>query len=144
LFILDVGPAYRGYYADNCRTMCVGGRPSDAQLAAWDAIVGALQYVARTVRPGVRCRELFHSVKAQLDAVRPGGFFHHLGHGMGLFPHEAPHLNPHWDDVFEEGDVFTAEPGLYGDDLRAGIRLEENYVVTADGVEKLTSYPLEL
>jgi Xaa-Pro aminopeptidase len=46
--------------------------------------------------------------------------------------------------VFEEGDVFTAEPGLYGEELRAGIRLEENYVVTATGVEKLTSYPLEL
>jgi Xaa-Pro aminopeptidase len=42
------------------------------------------------------------------------------------------------------GDVFTAEPGLYGEDLRGGIRLEENYVVTATGVEKLTDFGLEL
>lgn len=144
LFVLDLGPAYRGYYADNCRTMCVGGEPNQAQLAAWEAIVAALKYVEQTVRPGIRCRKVFEEVKRQLDAVRPGAFFHHLGHGIGLFPHEAPHLNPNWDDVFEEGDVFTAEPGLYGDDLRAGIRLEENYLVTADGVEKLTSYPLDL
>lgn len=144
LFVLDLGPAYRGYYADNCRTICVGGGPSDAQFTAWSAIVAALQYVEETVRPGVRCQAVYTEVKARLDAVRPGSFFHHLGHGIGLFPHEAPHLNPHWDDVFEEGDVFTAEPGLYGDDLRAGIRLEENYVVTATGVEKLTQFPLDL
>lgn len=144
LFVLDLGPAYRGYYADNCRTICVGGHPSDAQLEAWTAIVAALTHVERTVRPGVRCQTVFAEVQAQLDAVRPGAFFHHLGHGIGLFPHEAPHLNPHWDDVFEAGDVFTAEPGLYGDELRAGIRLEENYVVTAGGVEKLTAFSLEL
>jgi Xaa-Pro aminopeptidase len=144
LFVLDLGPAYRGYYADNCRTICVGGCPSEAQQQAWSAIVAALQYVEQKVRPGVRCQAVFAEVKSQLDAVRPGAFFHHLGHGIGLFPHEAPHLNPHWDDVFEEGDVFTAEPGLYGNDLRAGIRLEENYVVTANGVEKLTEFGLEL
>ena len=144
LFVLDLGPAYRGYYADNCRTFCVGGPPSDAHMEAWTAIAAALKYVEATVRPGVRCQDVFNAVKSQLDAVRPGAFFHHLGHGIGLFPHEAPHLNPHWDDVFEEGDVFTAEPGLYGDDLRAGIRLEENYRVTATGVEKLTRFPLDL
>ena len=67
-----------------------------------------------------------------------------LGHGFGLFPHETPHLNPRWDDAFEEGDVFAAEPGLYGPELKAGIRLEQNYRLTADGVERLTSFPLEL
>jgi Xaa-Pro aminopeptidase len=144
LFVLDLGPAYRGYYADNCRTVCVGGNPNEMQQQAWSAIVAALQYVEQTVRPGVRCQAVFSAVKSRLDAVRPGAFFHHLGHGIGLFPHEAPHLNPHWDDVFEEGDVFTAEPGLYGEDLRAGIRLEENYLVTANGVQKLTEFGLEL
>ena len=53
-------------------------------------------------------------------------------------------MNPHWDDTFEEGDVFTAEPGLYGPELEAGIRLEQNYRVTAEGVERLTSHPLDL
>ncbi|MFO1092454.1 MAG: Xaa-Pro peptidase family protein [Planctomycetaceae bacterium] len=144
LFVLDLGPSYRGYYADNCRTICVGGQPSEAQLTAWKEIVAALRYVEETVRPGVRCQTVYSEVKARLDRVRPGSFFHHLGHGIGLFPHEAPHLNPRWDDIFEEGDVFAAEPALYGDDLRAGIRLEENFRVTVTGVEKLTHIPLEL
>jgi Xaa-Pro aminopeptidase len=61
-----------------------------------------------------------------------------------LFPHEAPHLNPNWDDVFEVGDVFTAEPGLYAPELRAGMRLENDYLVTETGVELLSDFPLEL
>ena len=144
LFILDLGPACRGYYADNCRTFSVDRRPTDAQMRAWEIIVATLAMVEQTVRPGLSCRELFDRAQAMLDEYRRGSFCHHLGHGFGLFPHEAPHLNPHWDDAFEEGDVFTAEPGLYGPELKAGIRLEENYRVTADGVERLTTFPLEL
>lgn len=144
LFVLDLGPAYRGYYADNCRTISVDGRPSDDQLRAWETIVATLDMVENTVRPGVNCQELFHDAQALLDEYRPGSFGHHLGHAFGLFPHEGPHLNPHWNDTFEQGDVFTAEPGLYGPELRAGIRLEQNYRVTAEGVERLTSHPLEL
>ncbi len=144
LFILDLGPAYRGYFADNCRTFAVDGKPDAAQQEAHAVIELVLADVARMVRPGLRCRELFAHVKAKLDAHLPGAFFHHLGHGIGLYPHEAPHLNPAWDDVFEEGDVFTAEPGLYHESLRAGIRIEEDYLVTASGVEKLTSFPTGL
>lgn len=144
LFVLDLGPAYRGYYADNCRTLAVDRSPTDEQLAAWKRIVETLDMVESRVRPGVSCRELFEQAQSMLDDYRTGAFCHHLGHGFGLFPHEAPHLNPNWDDVFEEGDVFTAEPGLYGPELKAGIRLEQNYRVTADGVERLTNFTLEL
>lgn len=144
LMILDLSPAYRGYYADNCRTIAVDGRPTEDQQRAWQFIVRTLDVVEQTVRPGVSCRELFESAQSMLDEYRADAFWHHLGHGFGLFPHEAPHLNTHWDDTFEEGDVFTAEPGLYGPELKAGIRLEQNYRVTADGVERLTSFPLEL
>ncbi len=144
LFILDLGPAYRGYFADNCRTFAVAGKADAAQREAHAVIVAVLAEVERLVRPGVACREVFARAKAMLDAHLPGAFFHHLGHGIGLYPHEAPHLNPAWDDVFEEGDVFTAEPGLYHETLRAGIRIEEDYLVTADGVEKLTSFPTDL
>lgn len=144
LIILDLGPAYRGYYADNCRTFAVGGAPSTEQQSAWTAIVDVLRMVEETVRPGVACRDVYRRARQMLDEQMPDAFFHHLGHGFGLFPHEAPHLNPHWDDVFEEGDVFTAEPGLYAERLRAGIRLEQNYRVTASGIERLTHFPLEL
>lgn len=144
LFVLDLGPAYRGYYADNCRTFAVNSQPTDEQLRAHAAIVSVLDHVATTVKPGVSCAALFAEAKAMLDEYEPGSFHHHLGHGIGLYPHEAPHLNPSWDDTFQEGDIFTAEPGLYNEALRAGIRIEENYLVTADGVEQLTRFPTDL
>jgi Xaa-Pro dipeptidase len=144
LYILDLGPAYRGYFADNCRTLAVGGQPTQEQLAAWEQVAAVFPLIESRVRPGVRCREVFDEVQHMLDRVSPGSFNHHLGHGIGLFPHEAPHLNPRWDDQFEEGDVFTVEPGLYAPQLRAGLRLENNYLVTADGVELLSDFSLQL
>lgn len=145
LYILDLGPAYRGYFADNCRAFAVNGRPTDAQMKAWETIVAVFDIVKEMVRPGASCRALYDRCKAHLDAADPtGSFWHHLGHGIGLYPHEAPHLNPHWDEVFQAGEVFTVEPGLYYDGLNAGIRIEENYLVTGDGIEQLTVTPVAL
>jgi Xaa-Pro dipeptidase len=143
LYILDLGPAFRGYFADNCRTLAVG-RPDDRQLEAWSRIVPVFHLVEETVKPGRSARELFLEVQTMLDRAALGKFDHHLGHGIGLFPHEAPHLNPFWDERFEVGDVFTCEPGLYAPELRAGIRLENDYLVTETGVELLSDFPLEL
>ncbi len=144
LVILDLGVGFRGFYSDNARTLAVGGQPTEQQQQAWQRICEVFPLVESFVRPGASCRELFEKVQSQLDASGPWVFNHHLGHGVGYAPHEGPHLNPHWDDVFQEGDYFTAEPGLYHDDLQHGIRLEENYVVTAAGIERVTDYPLEL
>lgn len=144
LYILDLGPAFRGYFSDNCRALAVNRQPTDKQHAAWERLAAVFPLLERTVKPGVSCREFYTQVKAHLDEFMPGSFDHHLGHGIGLFPHEGPHLNPKWNDRFEEGDVFTAEPGLYSTELRAGIRLENDYLVTATGVECLSPFPLEL
>jgi Xaa-Pro aminopeptidase len=144
LYILDLGPAFCGYFADTCRTLAVGGNPTDAQLRAWEKIAEVFPVVESIVRPGLSCRAFYLQIKQMMDDYLPGVFDHHLGHGIGLFPHEAPHLNPNWDDVFEVGDVFTVEPGLYSPELRAGIRLENDYLVTSRGVELLSDFPLGL
>lgn len=145
LYILDLGPGYRGYFADNCRAFAVDGKPTDRQQEALESILSVFDLVKEMVRPGASAKALYERAKAHLDEADPSGsFWHHLGHGIGLYPHEAPHLNPAWDDTFQEGEVFTVEPGLYLDDLTAGIRIEENYLVTADGVRQLTDTPTEL
>jgi Xaa-Pro dipeptidase len=69
---------------------------------------------------------------------------HHLGHGIGLSPHEYPHLNPRWNDTLLENEIFTAEPGQYGEQLRGGIRIENAYLVTKTGVENLVTFPTDL
>lgn len=143
LWILDLGVGYGGYYTDNARTIAVGDA-DDAQLQAHARISEVFPLVQEAVAPGVSCKAVFEQVRELLADASPWVFNHHLGHGVGLAPHEAPRLNPNWDDRFEVGDFFTAEPGLYHDDLRHGIRLEQNYVVTDTGVELVTDWPLEL
>ena len=144
LMPLDVSVVVRGYTCDLCRTFAVDRDPTDDQLEAHRLVMQAMAHVERTVRPGITCKEIYQQVFEMLDGQHGWKFFHHLGHGIGLAPHESPRLNPHFDDVFEIGDVFTAEPGLYGEPLRAGIRIEHNFVVTTDGVERLSHYPTEL
>lgn len=145
IYVIDVGPAYRGYFSDACRAFAVDGKPTDAQMTAWHAVADALKIVERTAKPGVRCRDIYNEVVDHLKASSGvGNFPHHLGHGVGLQPHEYPHLNPRWDDVLMEGEIVTAEPGLYGPQINGGIRLENIYRVTANGVESLIDAPLEL
>jgi Xaa-Pro aminopeptidase len=100
--------------------------------------------VEARIRPGVSCRELFQAIQDELDEYLPWKFNHHLGHGVGLAPQEGPHLNPHWEDTFAAGDFIAVEPGLYHDELRHGVRLEQNYLVTESGVELMSDWPLGL
>ena len=144
LYILDLGPVYRGYFSDNARTIAVNRRPTGAQAKAHAIVAGCLSVVERTARAGVRCRTVWQAVNEYLHANGRPDMTHHLGHGVGLNPHEFPHLNPEWDDTLMEGEVFTAEPGLYGDELAGGIRLENQYLVTPAGLESLTDFPLGL
>jgi Xaa-Pro aminopeptidase len=140
LYILDLGPAYRGYFADNSRTFPVG-RPTDRQLQAHEHVRQAFAIIERDMRPGKRCRELFEEVRQHLLQFPGSQWNAHLGHGIGLFPHEAPHINPNWDDSFEAGDVIAVEPAIYAPDLNAGVRLENNYLVTESGIELLSDFP---
>jgi Xaa-Pro aminopeptidase len=144
LYILDLGPAFRGYFADNSRAYAVDRKPTDAQLRAWEIVTGVFPIIERLAKPGVRCRDLFDAANEHYLSRTGKPFPHHLGHGVGLQPHEYPHLNPKWDDVLLEGEVFTAEPGMYATELRAGLRIENQYLVTATGVENLTPFPMEL
>jgi Xaa-Pro dipeptidase len=144
LYILDLGPAYRGYFADNCRTYSVDRKPTDAQMKAWQSIARVFPLIEHLAKPGARCKDIYAAIDAHLLEDYGTGLPHHLGHGVGLQPHEFPHLNPKWDDVLIEGEIFTAEPGLYGPHLNGGIRLENQYLVTKDGVRNLLNVPLEL
>jgi Xaa-Pro dipeptidase len=113
-------------------------------MTAWNALIEALKIVEGMAKPGARCRDIYQAVVDHLANTPIGKFPHHLGHGVGLQPHEYPHLNPKWDDVLMEGEIFTAEPGLYAPAINGGIRLENIYRVTATGVENLIESPLEL
>jgi Xaa-Pro aminopeptidase len=92
--------------------------------------------------------DLFHEhgfptpLHKQPGEVLDSGFFHGLGHGVGLEVHEAPALSRSGDDLVP-GDVITLEPGLYRPGL-GGVRLEDILIVTGDGAEVVTQYPYDL
>src|SRR5436305_14468637 len=94
LYIMDLRSVYRGYFADNARTFAVDRKPSDKQMKAWEAIVGALSIVEKMAKPGARCKEIFAAVDEHFKQTRKTGMPHHLGHGEGLQQHECPALNP--------------------------------------------------
>jgi len=142
--IIDLGVMVRGYNGDMCRSIVVGGEPSPKQERAHQHILEAIAFIEATVKPGISCKSLFAQVQMMLDGFEGFSFRHHLGHGIGMNPHEAPRLNRLHDDHFAIGDLFTAEPGLYGHDLRAGIRIEHAYHLTKHGLVKLTNSTAEL
>ena len=143
-----------GCYSDMTRTYVVG-EPSD-EIKEWYTLVKrALETSTAGVKPGVNGRALFELVcdqfqeagyKTQLNKepgeVLEDGFFHSLGHGVGLEVHELPSMGRSGQELVP-GDVITIEPGLYRSGY-GGLRLEDIVLVTKDGYELLTDYPYDL
>jgi Xaa-Pro aminopeptidase len=144
--IVDLWPmdSQSGCYADMTRTFVVGD-PGE-QVRAWHSLcVEALERVVREACPGVSGRaphelvcDLFHEHGYPTQLLkRPGevlrdGFFHALGHGVGLEPHEAPNVGRSKTDQLVSGDVLAIEPGLYRHGY-GGCRVEDLVRVGEDG-----------
>lgn len=141
--IVDTGCRLGGYVSDYTRTFTTGAVDADLKkayavvLAAQDAALAAL-------RSGVTGVDADAAARRVVDgSTFAGRFGHGLGHGIGLEVHEAPRLSTESDDTLEAGNVVTVEPGIYLDG-RAGIRIEDNVVVTADGATNLTRFRKDL
>ena len=72
------------------------------------------------------------------------GLVHHGGHASGLRAHEMPDINRDRGGKLEPGNVICVEPGGYFDEARQGVRLENMYLITADGCEDLCAGEVEL
>ncbi|MFC5136276.1 MULTISPECIES: M24 family metallopeptidase [Haloferacaceae] len=150
--IVDVFPRSKAtkYHADMTRTFCVG-EPDPAAREWYDLTERALEAALEAVEPGATGEEV-HAAACEVyeaageptfrtDPETETGFIHSTGHGIGLDVHESPRLASGAGEL-EPGHVVTVEPGLY-DPAVGGVRLEDLVVVTEDGHENLTEYPLE-
>ncbi len=102
-------------------------------LAAQEAALAAI----RAGLPGVEADAVARRIVD--DTEFAGMFGHGLGHGLGLDVHELPRMSTETTDVLEPGNVVTVEPGIYVADS-FGVRIENDVVVTADGIEDLTGF----
>jgi Xaa-Pro aminopeptidase len=154
--VLDLWPRDResSCYADMTRTFVIG-EPSEELVTYQRLVYEALQRSLAVVKPGVPGRdvfvvasEVFHEagyptgLHKRDGEVLEDGFFHGLGHGVGLEVHEQPWLSRYPGELVV-GDVITLEPGLYRSGY-GGCRLEDLVLVTKDGAEVLTDYPYDL
>jgi len=142
-------------YTDMTRTFVVGDVSEDVR--EWHRLCKeALDKSVAEIRAGVAARAVFDLTCDIFEAAgeptqrtkQPGeplrdGFFHGLGHGVGLEVHEAPNIGRLANKALVAGDVVTVEPGLYRAGY-GGVRLEDIVLVTEDGAEVITDYPYDL
>jgi Xaa-Pro aminopeptidase len=150
LIILDVFPkdGRSGYYGDLTRTV-VRGKANEAQRALWSTVLDAQKFALQKIRAGDSGAALQKEVseyfkeKGYPAEIRNGrwvGFFHGLGHGIGLEIHEQPRIAK---TNFKTGQVLTIEPGLYFPGV-GGVRIEDDGVVTDKGFKVLSKFEKRL
>jgi Xaa-Pro aminopeptidase len=156
--LIDIWPRDKASrcWADMTRTFVAGGGEPPAELAEyWRLTRDSLERVYAELRAGANGRTLYErSCEPYIEAGKPtqltkkpgealeDGYFHGLGHGVGLEIHERPNMGRLGDDLVA-GDVVTVEPGCYRRGF-GGCRLEDIVLITEDGYEVLTNFPYDL
>ncbi|RQG98543.1 M24 family metallopeptidase [Natrarchaeobius oligotrophus] len=153
LIVIDIFPRDKesGYFGDLTRTFARGD-PGEEARRRYEVTERAYRAALEAVEPGVTGAAV-HDVACDViedagyetlrsDPSTETGFIHSTGHGVGLDIHEEPSVSPAGGEL-EPGHVLTIEPGIYEPTV-GGVRIEDLVVVTEDGYENLTEYPVSL
>jgi Xaa-Pro aminopeptidase len=148
LVVVDIGAEYQYYTADITRTYPVSGKFTPRQREVYQLVLDAQAEAAKQVKPGATyihamtgfVREYMR--KSPLRAKDVNGreytmdhfFIHGLGHYLGMDVHDVGD----YSKPLQVGEVFTIEPGIYIKSENLGVRIEDDYVLTESGLEKLS------
>ena len=162
MILLDFGVCYANYNSDTTRCLPVNGKFSKRQKEVYNAVLHCLKEGSKLLKPGVFPadyeKEMATLVEVELiklgllDANEVANqnpekplykkyFMHGTAHYMGLDVHDVGL----YSRKMEERMVFTCEPGIYISEEEIGCRLENDYLITADGNINLTEkMPIEI
>jgi Xaa-Pro aminopeptidase len=148
LILFDLGAQWNLYNADITRTFPINGKFTKRQKEVYEAVLRVNKAVIEKIKPGLAYKELNAwatdliadeciklGIIKEKDEVRKY-YWHSIGHSLGLDTHDVEPQGRSF--TFNEGMVFTVEPGIYIGEESIGIRIEDDILVTKDGCEVLT------
>ena len=141
-----IGPY--GYCCDMSRSWVCDAAPSDEQRRIYAVAHEHLQHDMELLKAGMSYREITEKLKPLREDFRAGRYNVAM-HGVGLADEHPAIYYPEdfadhgYDGVLEEGQVICVESLAAESGAREAVKLEEQVLITADGIERLTSYPME-
>ena len=149
LILFDLGAEYNCYNADISRTFPVNGKFTERQKEVYNAVLRVNEEIINLIKPGMKYKdvnekatELIAEECIKLGLIKDKSevrkyYYHSIGHSLGMDTHDIE--TPHRNITFVPGVVFTVEPGIYIAEEGIGIRIEDDILVTEDGVINLSS-----
>ena len=155
LILIDVGSEYANYHSDITRTLPVNGRFTPRQKQVYNAVLHVMKEAMKLLRPGNQLHEYHKEVgkimegqllelglvdKTDIKNQNPAWpaykkyFMHGTSHYLGIDVHDVGH----WNVKMEAGNAFTCEPGIYIPEENMGIRIEDDLIITENGLINLT------
>ncbi len=147
LVLVDCGAQYGYYNGDITRTFPVNGKFTPLQKRIYDIVLAGQRKVINTIKPGVRFSRLNEVLKEHyFEELKKIGlaekyedvskyYYHGVSHYLGAETHD---IGRYGDRLLEPGMVLTVEPGLYIEEYKIGIRIEDDALVTENGCELLS------
>lgn len=143
LLIIDWGARYKGYCSDITRTFAIETLSEQNKKIA-EIVLLANRAAREVATAGITAGRIDQAARQVITDAGYGEYFtHRTGHGLGLEGHEYPYIYGTNDQSLEPGHAFTIEPGIYIPG-QGGVRIEDDVVVTEDGIECLTGLPREI
>lgn len=140
---LDFGAEVNGYCSDITRTVVIG-KATEEQRRIYQTVLEAQRRAIEAIKPGVKGCDVDAIARQVIADAGYGDYFtHSLGHSIGLSVHDGMGFAQKSEIVLEPGMVFTVEPGIYIEGF-GGVRIEDDVLVTEEGVEVLTHAPKDL